>query len=102
MGFQQVHRLLEPCLTTFPAAEMADINAINEVRNQSTHANLDKVSYKGGNPFTSPETLAQLFADAWAVDKQLDSFHERMIDDPRARHKAIYKAFKEKTGEDFI
>jgi len=101
MGFQQVHRLLEPCLSTFPADELGDINAINEVRNQSTHANIDKVDFKGGNPFKTPETLARLFLDAWAVGKQLDSFHERMIDDPLESHKALYKAYKEKTGESF-
>jgi hypothetical protein len=64
MSFMNIYRLLKPCLDAFSSSELSCIRDINEVRNQVAHGDIEKVSYKGGNPFIDHDCLAQLFVES--------------------------------------
>lgn len=86
LNFATVHRLLKPALDAFVAPDLANIGAINELRNRIAHeTDVKKIRYKGRSPFSDPDCLAQLFFEGWAVRKEIGHFCERRVLDPRAR-----------------
>jgi hypothetical protein len=95
MNFNTVYRILKPCLEAFPREELKFIGDVNSVRNQATHRPIDKVTYKGKNPFTDDNSLAELFVDSWAITKCLSDFYEKNIEDTQALAK-FYKEYYEK------
>jgi hypothetical protein len=95
MHFSTVHRLLRPCLEAFPREELKFIGAVDSVRNQATHRSVDKVSYKGRNPFKDHDALAELFVDCWAIIKCLSDFYEKRIEDPQALAKHYKEYYEE-------
>ena len=68
---------------------------INEVRRKCAHLKgKDNVEYKGYKIFANHEGLAQLFLDAWAINRGLNDLWE-WIDDKHARNeKAMEYALK--------
>lgn len=91
MSFYRIYELLEPCFKAFPHGDLQHIKDINNVRNKTAHGDIDKVRYKGRNPFRNFDCLAQIFVDSFAAKKALSKFYERMIDDP----KALFEIYKE-------
>jgi hypothetical protein len=100
LNFATVHRVLKIPFEAFPASELADISAINEVRNEVAHQErMADVKYKGRKPFCEAECMAQLFFEAWAVRQALSHFYERMIDEPRFLAAEYAKFYHEKGGQ---
>lgn len=96
MSFMAVYRLLKPCLDAFPTPDLSkNINDINEVRRQVVHKVAEKPLYKGRNPFQDHDCLAQLYFEAWAVDKELCHFFERRVEDPREKAKIYERYYRE-------
>jgi hypothetical protein len=96
MGFVQVHDLLRPALSVFPADEFDDIHPLNELRNTVTHREgPSKTSYKGRNPFTDADCFAQVYFDAWAIDQQLVKFYDYAIAAPRGMLEFYGKFYEE-------
>ncbi|KZD14991.1 MAG: hypothetical protein AO396_07015 [Candidatus Fermentibacter daniensis] len=97
LGFRDMQRLLEPALTSWPYPELRDISEINTVRNQAAHArDIRRVSYKGRNPFTDPDCLAQMFIDTFAFRSAMRKF----VDHAVTRQQTILKRYIEKYGSD--
>ena len=97
LGFRDMQRLLEPALNSWPYPELSDISEINTARNQAAHArDISRVSYKGRNPFTDPDCLAQMFIDAFAFRSAMRKF----VDHAVTRQQTILKRYIEKYGSD--
>lgn len=97
LGFRDMQRLLEPALTSWPYPELSDISEINTARNQAAHArDISRVSYKGRNPFTDADCLAQMFIDAFAFRSVMRKF----IDHAVTRQESILKRYIDKYGSD--
>jgi len=97
LGFRDMQRLLEPALSSWPYPELCDISEINTTRNQAAHArNTSKVSYKGRNPFTDADCLAQMFVDAFAFRAAMRKF----VDHAVTRQEIILKRYTERYGTD--
>ena len=95
LSFGDMYRILKPCLDSWPYLDLASIAPLNELRNQLAHrATVDKITYKGRNPFRDADAFAQVFFDAWAVRQDLTKFFERAVDGPRARCEQYYKQYE--------
>jgi hypothetical protein len=79
----QMISVLQPIMSRwYPDFEA--ISAINETRNLAAHqSDITKVTYKGRNPFTDADCLAQMYFDMWAIKQVMPKFFWRTIEDPR-------------------
>lgn len=88
MHFSHVHKLLQPCFHAFESHKLEhDLPALNEARVDAAHGDPSTAKYKNRNPFEDADCLAQLFFDAWAVNKELGEFFEKMVEDAEAARK---------------
>ena len=72
MSFSNVFCLLKPCFESFPHPDLKHIKELNNARNQTAHGDIEKVRYKGRNPFRDFDCLAQIFVDSFAAEKALN------------------------------
>lgn len=84
-SFFNTHSLLKFGFKAFGLSETDNLTLINKCRNQVAHGDIEKVNYKGRNPFKDSNCYAQFFMDCWAVKKTIIKFKGRMILDPRAK-----------------
>ena len=85
LNFALAYRLLRPLLDAFPAADLASIPRLNDLRNSLAHrSSPQEALYEGRNPFTDGDCLAQVYLDAWAAKGALREFYQKMIEEPRA------------------
>ena len=94
MSFSQIHKLLEPCFESFGTAELDEyIPTINTLRNEATHRKPKHFRYKGRDPVTDIDCLAEIYIDSWYVHTRLGEFYERRIDDQRAMNERGWKCY---------
>lgn len=98
LGFMDMYRILGPVLLSWPYPDFASIEAINQTRNQAAHGDLDKVSYKGRNPFKNADCFAQMYFDVWAIKQEIPKFFYKAIE----RRKDILKRYIDKYGTDLL
>jgi len=95
LSFGQMYKVLWPILKNWPY-DIASIKSLSDLRNQVAHqSNVEKISYKGRNPFRDGDSFAQVFFDAWATRQELTKFFHRRITGPQEECKIYYKAYKE-------
>ncbi len=83
LSFTSLQNLLEPAFKAYGSSDIDHVWDINKLRNEVAHRTVGKVRYKGRNPFTDHDCLAQIFFDSWAARKELAKFVERRIEGPR-------------------
>jgi len=94
LSFRDMFRILKPALVYW-YVDLKNIEPINNLRNQVAHnSEIEKIEYKGRNPFRDPDSFAQVFVDAWAIRKCLEEFFFKAIDGPRVRCKEYYRAYE--------
>ncbi len=95
--------LLEASIKMSPWPDLGNIWEINKTRNKLSHrSNINDVIYKGRNPFTDPDCLAQMYFDVWAVTQSISKLFERVIDTPLTMARHYYKIseiYRKKFGE---
>lgn len=69
-----VLQLLHPCLQAWGGNIMDPLPEINRVRNSVAHRKPEDAQYKGRNPFTDPDALAELIHDAKIIRSELGEF----------------------------
>ncbi len=79
LSFSTVLQLLQPCLDSVDSEIFSSLREINRVRNDVTHREPDKASYKGRNPFKNHDALAQLLSDTMEVHSELGEFFIQKI-----------------------
>ncbi len=95
LNFSSMYRILKPILNSWPSPDLANIQPINDLRNQIAHSSsIDKIEYKGRNPFKDGDAFAQVFFEAWAIKKELTEFFYRAIKDPQSLCKKYYEVYK--------
>lgn len=95
LSFGQMYKILWPILKNWPY-DIASIKPLSDLRNQIAHQNnIEKIVYKGRNPFRDADSFAQVFFDAWATRHELIKFFHRRIIDPQEEYKRYYEAYKE-------
>lgn len=95
LSFGQMYKILWPILKNWPY-DIASIKPLSDLRNQVAHQNnVEKICYKGRNPFRDADSFAQVFFDAWATRHELVKFFNRKIIDPQEFIKRYYEAYKE-------
>lgn len=95
LSFGQMYKILWPILKNWPY-DIYSIKALFDLRNQVAHQNnVEKISYKGRNPFRDADSFAQVFFDAWATRQELTKFFHRRITGPQEECKMYYKAYEE-------
>lgn len=83
LGFMEIYRVLQPCLNSWPYPELTYIQQINEARNAAAHSSsVDRVKYKGRNPFKDADCFAQLYFDVWAIKQAMAKYFDRTIERP--------------------
>lgn len=94
LSFGQMYKILWPILQNWPY-DIGSIKPLSDLRNQVAHQNdIEKISYKGRNPFRDADSFAQVFFDAWATRQELTKFFHRRITDPQEEYKKYYEAYK--------
>lgn len=84
LGFMDMFRVLRPVLLSWPYPEFHCIHAINEARNQAAHGgDVEKVSYKGRNPFRDADAFAHMYFDVWALKQSIAKFFDHAIEKPK-------------------
>ena len=95
LGFSSMYRILKPILDSWPYPDLANIQPINDLRNQVAHSNLvDEIKYKGRNPFKEEDAFAQVFFEAWAIKQELTKFFYKAVEDPRFMCKKYYEVYE--------
>lgn len=79
LSFSTVLQLLQPCLDSADSETFGCLRQINHVRNDITHREPDKASYKGRNPFKNHDALAQLLSDTMEVHSELGELFVQKI-----------------------
>lgn len=88
LSFSDMHRVLRPVLLSWPYPDLENISSINETRNLAAHSNaVDRVTYRGRNPFIDADCFAQMFFDVWAIQQSMTKFFGWVITAPRDRMK---------------
>ncbi|MBW7996819.1 MAG: hypothetical protein FVQ81_09695 [Candidatus Glassbacteria bacterium] len=86
LGFMDMYRVLEPVLNSWPYPDLQSIRDINEARNVAAHGDgVEKVSYKGRNPFSVADCFAQMFFDVWAIKQSIAKYFDWVIERPKAQ-----------------
>ncbi|HXD90014.1 MAG TPA: hypothetical protein VNU00_03055 [Candidatus Binataceae bacterium] len=84
LGFAEMYRILRPALDSWPYPELKWIGEINNTRNAAAHSDaVERVSYKGRNPFNDPDSFAQMYLDVWAITQAMAKFFEWVIERPK-------------------
>ena len=95
LSFGQMYRILWPILQNWPY-DITHIKPLSDLRNQVAHQNnIEKITYKGRNPFRDADSFAQVFFEAWAVRQELTKFFHRRITGPQDEYKKYYEAYTE-------
>ncbi|MBL7203502.1 MAG: hypothetical protein ISS63_04100 [Desulfobacteraceae bacterium] len=79
MSFSHILKLLQPCLNAADSDTFNNLANINQIRNYATHKDIMKARYKGRNPFTDHDALAQLFIDVEHIHSELGEFYVQKI-----------------------
>lgn len=94
LGFMDMFRIIRPVLYSWPYPDLESIQAINDTRNQAAHSEIEKVQYKGRNPFTDADCFAQIYFDVWAIKQTIAKFFDQAIERP----KRLLKRYIDKYG----
>ena len=88
LGFTDMYRILRPVLNSWPYPDLQSINDINATRNAAAHGNaVERVSYKGRNPFNDADCFAQMYLDVWAIKQSMARYFYKVIEGPQAQFK---------------
>lgn len=83
LSFIDMYRILRPVLNSWPYPDLQSIGALNDARNAAAHGDaVDKVLYKGRNPFTNADCFAQMYFDVWAIQHEIAKFFDHAIEKP--------------------
>ena len=94
LSFMDMYRILRPILNSWPYLEFASIHDLNETRNAAAHNNaVDKVNYKGRNPFSDADCFAQMYFDVWAIKQNAEKYFEKAIEMPKVQLKRYIKKY---------
>lgn len=102
LSFRELYKLIKPIFDSWKRAEpeLVDIKEIDSLRNQVAHNKpINKVIYKGRNPFEDADSFAQFFFDSWALKKCIREFIQHAITDPRALNKHYYDEYRKSTSK---
>lgn len=95
--------LLEATIRHSPWPDLESVWEINKTRNKLSHRpRLEEVTYKGRNPFTDTDCLAQMYFDVWASQKCFAKLFERVIEEPLAMlwfHRDEAEVYRKKFGD---
>jgi hypothetical protein len=83
MGYAQVFRLLQPALKAFEPRIAQDVQEIHKLRNGPAHGDVASLQYQNRDLVTDHEALAELFVRWSFLNKQLNGFVEKTIDDSK-------------------
>jgi hypothetical protein len=94
LGFMEMYRILRPIFKWWPSPDLRWIADINETRGLAAHTDsMEKVFYRGRNPFKDVDCFAQMFLDVWAIRQSLEKYFEIAIDAPIARLERYIKRY---------
>jgi len=83
LSFGNMYKILWPILKNWPY-DITSIKPLYDLRNQVAHQNnVEKIRYKGRNPFRDADSFAQVFFDAWVTKQELTKFFYRRIIGPQ-------------------
>lgn len=99
LGFMDMYRVLEPILNSWPYPDLQSIRDINEARNIAAHGDgVEKVAYKGRNPFEDADCFAQMYFDVWAITQSMAKYFDRAIERPNVQ----LRRYVEKYGDSLL
>ena len=98
MSFMRVYELLKPALDAFDrdSIDLALLPEINTLRNDAAHPKDKKLVFRGRSLFADHDAVAELFVSSWTMNKELDKFVEKMIDDPVEFQRVGYNVYHNK------
>jgi len=94
-NFGLMYRILKPSFDSWPYPDLVNIKPIHDLRNQVAHsASIDKIDYKGRNPFKDTDAFAQVYFEAWAIKQELTRFFYKAVEGPMANCREYYKEYQ--------
>lgn len=89
LSFVDMYRILKPVLNSWPYPDLTSITDLNDARVAAAHGNaVERVTYKGRNPFKDADCFAQMYFDVWAIKQSVAKFFDWTISGPKARLRA--------------
>lgn len=96
LNFGQMWKLIEFAIKDCPWPDLELIPEINKTRNQVAHGEqIEKIRYRGRNPFSDADCLASMYFDVFAIKSSLPRFFWRTIEEPDWQLKYFYSAYHE-------
>lgn len=82
-SFSQAFGLLKPAFDAFEERIATDLTAIHDLRCGPAHGDMASVTYRGRDLISDHQALAELYVQCWSLNKDLDEFVEKTIDDSK-------------------
>lgn len=83
MSFHQASGLLKPAFDVFDESIASDLQEIHALRCGPAHGDMSSLTYRKRDLVADHQALAGLYVQWWTLDKNLDNFAERTIDDSK-------------------
>ena len=101
MSFHQASGLLKPAFDVFDESIASDLQEIHALRCGPAHGDMSSLTYRKHDLFSDHQALAELYVQGWSLNKRLDNFAEKTIEDSmeferRGRENYLGKACQSK------
>ena len=83
MSFHQASGLLNPAFDAFDKSISPDLQEIHKLRCGPAHGEMSSITYRKRDLVADHKALAELYVQWWSLNKSLDKFAEKTIDDSK-------------------
>ena len=83
MSFHQAFGLLKPAFDAFDETIARDLGEIHSLRCGPAHGDMTALIYRGRDLVSDHHALAELYVQWWSLNKDINKFVEKTIDDPK-------------------
>jgi hypothetical protein len=83
MSFHQAFGLIKPAFDVFDEAIARDLKEIHDLRCGPAHGDMTSLTFRGRDLVSDHQALAELYVLWWCLNKEINKFVEKTIDDAR-------------------
>lgn len=83
VSFHQAFGLLKPAFDAFEGRISPALQEIHELRCGPAHGDMTSLTYRGRDLVADHQALAELYVQCWSLNKDIDKFVEKTIDDSK-------------------
>jgi hypothetical protein len=98
MSFHQAFGLIKPAFDVFNETIARDLKEIHDLRCAPAHGDMTSLTFRGRDLVSDHQALAELYVLWWCLNKEINKFVEKTIDDAREFERIGKNVFLGKTN----